>query len=449
MRIVVVGAGLVGSTLANKLSSDGHDVAVIDADAERVRELAERLDVQAIQGNGATAPVLRQAGVEKAELVVATCDGDEANMVVGLLASQLFGTPRVVVRMRDPAHQEAFELIHRNHPGEHVAVNPDAVAVDRIAALLEVPGAVDVVSFMEGRLLVAGFRIGAGSDFVGLRVQDMNLLFADTPTLAVAIHRREDWIIPHGDEEIAVGDLVYFAISREHLHDVLTLVGVPPEMRRGVMIAGAGGIGLELAHRLERLDISTTIVESDEELARAASEQLSRATVILGYLTDRELLEEENIARVSTFVAATPEHEANLVAGLLAKRMGAGRAVVLVDNPALVDLVGQIGIDAIISPRVLMIGLVLEHIRGRRVRSVAQLLEDQIEIVEAEASKGGPLTRASLADLKLPRGVLVAALLRGEMLVVPRGSDRAEPGDRVLFITTTARASKLAAYLSE
>jgi trk system potassium uptake protein TrkA len=439
----------VGQTLAEKLARDGHDVSLIEADSAKVRALSETLDVQLIEGNGATAPILRQAGVEKANLVVAVTDHDEANMVVGLLASFAFNVPRIVVRLRDADHAEGFDLIGQDHPGEHVWVNPDVAAVDRIASLLEVPGAVDVVSFMDGELIVAGFRIGAKSDFVGVRVSDLNLLFAATPTLAVAIHRNDDWIIPHGGEEITIGDLVYFAIAREHLDDVLPLVGAPKDDRRTIMIAGAGPIGLELARRLEAADGRTILIESDAELAQEASEQLNDALVVKGHATDQALLEEEDIDRVSTFVAVTPDHETNLVGGLLAKRLGAGRAVVLVDNPALVDLVGEIGIDAIISPRVLVIGLALQHIRGGRVRTVAQLLEDRIEIVEAEVSKRSRLAKGTLSDIKLPRGVLVAALKRGDRLMVPRGADQVEPGDRVLLISTAENASKLADFLSE
>jgi len=449
MNIAIVGAGRVGQTLAEKLARDGHDVSLIESDAAKVRALSETLDVQLIEGNGATAPILRKAGIEKANLVVAVTDHDEANMVVGLLASFAFNVPRIVVRLRDADHAEGFDLISQDHPGEHVWVNPDVAAVDRIASLLEVPGAVDVVSFMDGDLVVAGFRIGAQSDFVGVRVSDLNLLFAATPTLAVAIHRNDDWIIPHGGEVIAIGDLVYFAIAREHLGDVLPLVGAPKDDRRTIMIAGAGPIGLELARRLEAGDGRTVLIESDEKLAQEASEQLNETLVVMGHATDRALLEEEDIDRVSTFVAVTPDHETNLVGGLLAKRLGAGRAVVLVDNPALVDLVGDIGIDAIISPRVLVIGLALQHIRGGRVRTVAQLLEDRIEIVEAEVGKRSTLAKGTLSDIKLPRGVLVAALKRGDRLLVPRGSDQAEPGDRVLLITTSENASKLADFLSE
>jgi trk system potassium uptake protein TrkA len=407
------------------------------------------LDIRALQGNGATAPDLRRAGVEEANLVVASTNSDEANMIVGMLSAFVFDVPRIVVRLRDAGHAEGFAFIAQDQPAERVCVNPDQAAVDRIAALLEVPGAVDVVSFMEGNLLVAGFRIRASSDFAGMRVSDMNLLFAATPTLAVAIRRRDDWIIPHGGEEIAEGDLVYFAISREQLDDVLSLVGVPKDKRNNVMIAGASPIGLELARRLGQANVPVVLVEENEELAHSASEDLGDTLVIRGLATDPELLEEEGIDQLSTFVAVGDDHELNLVAGLLAKRLGAGRALVLVDNPGLVDLVGQIGIDAIISPRLLVIGLALQHIRGKRVHSVAQLLEDRIEIVEAEVVKGSRLTRGTLSDLKLPRGVLVAAVRRGEKLLVPRGSDHTEPGDRVLIITTTENAPKLGDFLSE
>jgi trk system potassium uptake protein TrkA len=449
MKIVIVGAGLVGTTLAERLSRDGHDVSLVESEPSKARELLAAFDVEVIGGNGSTADVLRRARIDKADVVAATTDSDEANMIVALLASARFGVSRIVVRLHDAGHAEAFSLIQRSHPGDLVCVDPEQAAVERIASLLEVHGAVDVLSFMEGQLVVAGFRITAGSDFVGLRVSDMNLLFAATPTLAVAIHRMDDWIIPDGEEEIRVGDLVYFAIARDRLSDVLTLVGVRKDRRRDVMIAGAGPIGLALARRLESVDAKVVLIEKDEALAREASEALGDAMVIHGLPTDRSLLEEEDISRVASFVAVTGDHETNLVAGLLAKRLGAGRAIVLVDNPALVDLVGQIGIDAIISPRVLAIGLTLESIRGGGVRSVAQLLEDRIEIVEAEAAKRSRLTDGTLSEVKLPRGVLVAALRRGEKLLVPQGSDRVEPGDRALFITTTEKAPKLADFLSE
>jgi trk system potassium uptake protein TrkA len=183
-------------------------------------------------------------------------------------------------------------------------------------------------------------------------------------------------------------------------------------------------------------------------LASPMFEALGSTLVITGQVTDQNLLEEEDIDRVATFVALTPDHEANLVSSLLAKRLGASRAFALVDNPALANLIGEIGIDAVISPRLLAVGLTLQHIRRGRVRSVAALLEDKVEIVEAEAVRDSRLTSDKLAAVGLPRGVLVAAVRRGERLLLPGGEDRVEAGDQVVLITTTEKAATLDAYLS-
>jgi trk system potassium uptake protein TrkA len=448
MNILIVGGGLVGSTLAAKLAHDGHDVTLVETESAKVRDLQTRLDVQLVEGNGATAPVLRRAGVEETDLLVATTDSDEANMTVGLLATGLFHVGRVVVRLRDPGHAEGFQLLSRGRPDSHVRLNPEAAAVDRIFSLLEVPGAVDVVSFLGGRVVLAGFRISPASDFAGLLLSHMQLLFPATPTLVTAIQRDDEWIIPHGDEEIRAGDLIYFSIAREELRDVASLVGAAADDRRHVMIAGASRIGLEVARRLEAAGMETVLIEADAALARRAEEVLERTVVIHGQVTDRTLLEEEDIERVATFVAVTPDHEVNLVSSLLAKRLGAGRAFALVDNPALANLIGDVGIDAVISPRLLAVGLILQHIRRGRVRSVAALLEDKVEAIEAEAVPGSRLTSGPLAAVGLPRGAIVAAALRGDRLLLPRGADRVEPGDRVLVITTTEKAPRLDAFLS-
>lgn len=450
MKIVIVGGGLVGTTLAERLTRDQHDITLVDDDVERARKLSETLDVHVVRGNGAVAGVLRRAGAETADLVIAMSNSDEVNMIVGMLSLQLFDVPRIVVRLQDPGMKECFDFMAKDRTERCVYVNPDQAAADRIAQLLEVPGAMDVVSFMDGQLLVAGFRIGESSDLAGLRVEDMNLvLFAKNPTKAVAIHRMDDWIIPHGNDQIEVDDLVYFAIDREHLEGMLALVDVHHDDRRDLMIAGAGAIGQELVRRLGTGERREVLIEENEAIAKQAAETLPGAIVLHGRVTDQALLEEEDIQNVSTFVAVTPDHETNLVAGFLAKRLGAGRVVALVDNPDLVPLVSQIGIDAIISPRVLVIGLTLEQIRGGRIRSVAQLLEDRIEIVDVEASPRTVLTSGTLSEIKLPSGVLVAALLRDEKLLLPGGSDRIEPGDRVLLITTTENAPKLDDFLAE
>ena len=448
MRIVIIGGGLVGETLAAKLSQD-HDVSLVEHDPTCARALDERLDVQVVQGNGAKAPVLRAAGIEEAELVVATSNSDETNMIVGLLAASLFKVNHIVVRLRDPEHMEGFGLVSREHPFEHVCVDPEAAAVDRIAALLDVPTALDLVEFMDGRVLMAAFKINKDSDFADQPVAFMALAFAGTPAMVAAIDRHGDWMVPHGEEEIRAGDIVYFAILREHLEDVLSLVGGREERRKTVMVAGASRIGIELARRLEgSSDGRVVLIESDPDLARAAADQLDGTLVVNGPVTDRAVLEEEDVDRVATFVAATPDHEINLVAGLLAKRLGAARAIALVDNPALVNLMGDVGVDAMISPRLLAIGETLQHIRGAGVRTVAPLLEDRVEVVEADAVKGSPITKGPISEVGLERGILIAALRRRDELIMPTGDDRVEAGDSLLVITAAEKAHVVAKYLS-
>jgi trk system potassium uptake protein TrkA len=275
----------------------------------------------------------------------------------------------------------------------------------------------------------------------------MRLLFASTPTLVAAIQRNREWVVPGGMEEIRAGDLVYFAVPRPLLWDVLSLVGVQEDTRNRVFIAGATAIGIALARRLHAQNLNVVLMDADPDAAQRAADLLEGVLVIRGRATDRAQLEDEGIENVAAFVAVTPDHEINLVAGLLARRLGAGRAMALVDNPALISLVGDIGIDAIISQRLLTIGLTLQHIRGGHVRSGAALLGDEVEVIEVEAVGGSRLTAGPLKDVKLPAGVLVAALRRGEELLIPQGSDQIQAGDELLIIATSKLAAQFPRYL--
>jgi len=449
MRVIVVGGGLVGSTLAGKLAADGHDVVLVEQRRELIAELDEQLDIQTVRGNGATVPVLLQAGITSCDLLFATTDSDESNMVVALVGSALFQVPRVVARLREEGHEESFRRIAAESEGERLSINPESAAVERILSLMPVPGAVDVVPFFNGRLLVAGFQIRQGSELAGLLLSHLRLLFPATPVLVVAIRRDGTWSVPHGEDEIQVGDLVYFAIDPAELENVLGLLGLGRGVERRVMIAGATRIGLTLARRLEEEGVPVTLVESRRAASEEAAARLDDTLVVHGSPTDRSLLDEEGADRVESFVACTDDHEENVVACLLARRLGAAHTFALVDNPALVGLIGEIGIDAVISPRMLSVSLALQFARRGRVKAVAALMDDSVEVLEVEASASSRLCRSALAELGLPRGALIAAIQRGDRILVPKGPDRIEPGDRVLLITTTGMASRLDSFLEE
>jgi trk system potassium uptake protein TrkA len=447
VQVIVVGGGLVGSSLAEKLSGDGHDVVLVEQNRELVAELNDRLDVQTITGNGATTPVLLEAGIESCDLLLATTDSDEVNMVVALVGSELFHVPKVVARLRDQGHEEGFRRLASSSEGERMFINPDVAAVDRILSLIPVPGAVDVVPFFGGELLVAGFAIRPDSEFAGLMLSHLRLLFPATPMLVVAIRRNGQWTVPHGEDEIQAADLVYFAMDPGELENVLVLLGLRKGVERRVMIAGATRIGIELAKKLESADVPVTLFDGGRPACDRAAAALGSTVVVHGVATDRTLLEEEGAERVESFVACTDDHEENVVACLLARRLGAAHTFALVDNPALAGLIGELGIDAVISPRLLSVGLALQFARKGRITAVAALMEESVEAIEVEATATSRLVRSPLADVGFPKGVLVAAVQRGDRIRVPDGSDRIEAGDRVLLITTTRTAGRLDAFL--
>ncbi|HSN56833.1 MAG TPA: Trk system potassium transporter TrkA [Candidatus Sulfomarinibacteraceae bacterium] len=446
MKVIVVGGGLVGSTLGSRLSADGNDVVLVEQSRALVNELNDEMDVQVIAGNGATVPVLEQAGIADCDLLLATTDSDEVNMVVALVGSEIFHVPRVIARLRDPGHEVGFSQIAGSEVAR-VAINPDLAAVEKILSLMPVPGAVDVVSFFEGKLLIAGFVVRSKSEFDGLLLSHLRLLFPTTPVLVVALRRDGSWRVPHGEDEIRAGDLVYFALDPGELDNVLALLGLRRGVERRVMIAGATRIGIELARRLEASKVPVTLLDARRPEAEAAAAVLDDTVVIHGSPTDRDLLAEEGADRVDGFVACTDDHEENVVACLLARKLGAAHTFALVDNPALASLIADLGIDAVISPRLLSVGLALHFARTGHVKKVAALLDDAVEAFEAETPATSRLVQSELASLGLPRGMLVAAVERGDRIFIPGGADRIEPGDRILLVATAEMASQVDAVL--
>jgi len=267
--------------------------------------------------------------------------------------------------------------------------------------------------------------------------------------LVVAIRRDGLWKVPHGEDEIRAGDLVYFAMDPAQTGNVLAMLGIKHGTERRVMIAGATRIGVSLARRLEReTELAVTILDSRRQECETAAAELDRTLVIHGSPTDRELLLEEGVEGVDGFVACTDDHEENVVACLLAGRLGSAHTFALVDNAALVGLIGEVGIDAVISPRMLAVGLALQFARKGRVRAVAPLMDSTVEAIEVEAEETSRLVSGPLAKLGMPKGTLVAALQRGDQILVPQGSHQIAAGDRVLLVTANENAARLDAFLA-
>ena len=447
MRALIVGGGLVGSTLAARLTQDGHDVVLIEQSSSQISQLSERLDVQVIQGNGGSVADLRRAGITDCDALFACTSSDETNMVVAFVGSAIFGVPRVVARLREPHSENTFESLVETFSGDQVSVNPDRAAVEKILSLLPVPGAVDVSPFLDGRLLIAGFLIKPTSDFAGLLLSHLRLLFPHTPVLVVAMRRGERWWVPRGDDEIQAGDLVYFALDQVEMANVLALLGNQPSREHRVLVAGATRIGMLLAQRLEEQGVPVTLLDHRPAACAAAAGMLQQALVVEGSATSQELLVEEGVDHTLAFVACSEDHQANLVSCLLARRAGAAHTFALVDDRALAPLVGELGIDAVISPRLLTVGLVLQFVRRGSIRAAAALLEAHVEVVEVDLERGSPLLQGALRDLDLPRGVLVAAVGHAGTVTVPQGDARLPEGGRAVLVSSAEHARNLDAFL--
>ena len=437
----------MGSTLAARLARDGHDVVLIEQSATRVGRLSEQLDAQVLSGNGASVETLRRAGIADCQTLFACTASDETNMVVSFVASAIFGVPQVVARLREPDSEHTFQTLVDTFSGDQVSVNPERAAVEKVLSLLPVPGAMDVSPFLDGRLLIAGFRVAPDSDFAGLLISHLRLLFPHTPVLVVAIRRGDHWRVPHGEDEIQAGDLVYFALDRDEMHNVLSLLGNRPTQERRVIVAGASRIGLLLAQRLEDQGVPVTLLDHRPDACISAAEALRHAMVVEGSPTDQQLLEEEGTDHTAAFVACTENHQSNLVSCLLARRLGAAHTFALVDDPALAPMVGELGIDAVISPRLLTVGLALQFFRRGRIRAAAALLEDHVEVVEVDLEAASPLTRGPLRELALPRGVLVAAVGYNGALLLPRGDAQLPVGGRAVLVSSSEHARDLDAFL--
>ena len=433
MSIVIVGAGEVGRNLAMRLSSEGRDVVLVDRDEERLSTISESADVQTVPGNGSSPAVLRDAGIEGASMLVAVTDSDETNIVACLVARAYAPTDcKRIARIRDPAYSEDPRLLGEGLLGIDFHINPEVMTARKIFRLLQIPQATDAIHFAEGRVVVFAVKLPEDSPAVGRKLADLAELYPGRRLLAVAIGRQERIVIPRGDTVLEAGDALYTAALPGDVTDALNGLGIPAEPLRRVLIAGGGRIGMYLARAFEANGVATRLVDRRREVCNDLAERLEKTVVINGDPTDEALLAEENIGEMDAFVAADVDEERNILASLLARRMGAAKVIAVVSKPGYAPLVANIGVDVAISPRTVATSLILQFIRKGRVLQVSALAEERAEAIEFLAAEGSSVEGLPLHATKFPRGAIVAALVRGEEAIIPSGDDQILAGDRVI-----------------
>ncbi len=447
MKVIVCGAGQVGFNIARYLASENADVTVIDVSPELVQRISDSLDVTGLVGFASHPEVLERAGAADADLVIAVTYADEVNMVACQVCHSLFEVPTKIARVRhqsylDPVWSDLFS--HDNMPID-VIISPEIEVARAISRRLSIPGAFDAITLADGRISLIGVHVLEDTPIINTPLRQLTQLFPDLHISIVGIERDGKGWVAGGDSELKPGDDVYFVCDTAHLTRALLTFGHDERQARRVVIFGGGNIGLNLAQIMEREQpqVQLRLIEMSKQRAEVVAQTLKRSVVIHGDALNVEILDECNIATTETVIAVTNDDEVNILASLLAKRHGSKRAVTLVNSASYGQLVGPLGIDTVVSPRGITVSTILQHVRRGRIRSVYSISESLGEIIEAEALETSRLVGTPLRQAKLPEGVIVGAILRGDEVIIPRGDTVIHAGDLVTIFAASSAVKKV------
>ncbi len=415
MKVIILGAGQVGASVAEGLVSEENDITIVDFDGARLAQLQDRLDLRTVVGDAATPSVLRQAGAEDADMVIAVTQSDQANLVACKLAHGVFNVPTRIARLRAQDFLDDPLLLDNDHFAVDFALCPEQVITDYIRRLIEFPEALQVLSFARGRVSLVAVRAYEGGLMVGKQIMEMREhLPPETDARIAAIFRGNQPVFPDGETVIEAGDEVFLLAAAEHIRLVLRQLRRMMRRVERLMIAGGGNIGLRLARSLEK-NYEIKLIEGRKARAEVLAGELDSTLVLLGDATDEELLEQENIAEMDLFLAMTNDDEDNIMAGSLAKRLGCPRVVALVNRRAYAEMIEGGPIDIGISPAQVSIGTLLAYVRQGDVAEVHSLRRgaaEALEIVAHGDRKTSKVVGRRIDEIEWPNGVTVAALVR-------------------------------------
>ncbi|MGR8948584.1 MAG: Trk system potassium transporter TrkA [Gammaproteobacteria bacterium] len=441
MKIIILGAGQVGSSVAANLCNEANDITIIDTNPASLQNLQDRFDLRTIVGHGSYPDVLTQAGAQDADMIIAVTNSDETNMIACQIAYTLFRTPTKIARIRENQYQNHNELFAQEALPIDVLINPEQQVTDHIRRLIEFPGALQVLDFADGRVQLVAARAFYGGPLVGHQLRELPDQLPGVETRVVAIYRRHEAIIPRGDTVIETGDDVFFIAAPKHIRTVMSEFQRLDSPNKRIVIAGGGNIGKRLAMALEnRCQIK--IIENNPDRAQQISEDLTHSYVLLGDAADEDLLIEENIDQTDVFCALTNADEANIISSMLAKRLGAKTVMALINRAAYVDLVQRDIIDIAISPQQATIGSLLAHVRRGDVVKVHSLRRGAAEAIEAIAHgdrNSSQVVDRTIEEIELPPGTTIGAIVRNDKVIMVHHDTRIEAEDHVILIVTNKK----------
>lgn len=447
MKVVICGAGQVGFNIAQYLAAESNDVTVIDQSPELIGKINDQLDVQAFVGHASQPDMLERAGAGEADMLIAVTYADEVNMVACQVAHSLFNVPTKIARIRqqsylDPAWSALFA---RDQLPIDVVISPEIEVARAIERRLAVPGAFDMLPMADDLVRVVGVRCTDETPIVHTPLRQLTSLFPDLAITIVAILRGDKAMVPNSTDQMLPGDEVYFIAASDHVPRAMAVFGYEDEAARRIAIVGGGNIGSTIGRDLEAdgAAVSARIIEFDRDQARKVAEFLPTTNVIHGDALDADILEEANIGSCEAVVAVTNEDETNILASLLAKRQGVKRAITLVNKLDYTSLITTLGIDVVVSPRAITVSKILQHVRRGRIRQVYSLRDGFAEIIEGDALETSPLVGAPLKEARLPKGVIVGAVVKHGRVVIPRANTVIDKDDRVVLLADASAVKKI------
>ncbi|MDT8403651.1 Trk system potassium transporter TrkA [Sulfuriflexus sp.] len=435
MKIIILGAGQVGSSVAENLVSEANDITIVDTDSKRLQTLQDRLDVRTVVGYASHPGVLAQAGAEDADMILAVTNSDETNMIACQVAYTLFHTPTKIARVREVEYLSRPLLFTQEALPVDVLISPEQLVKDYVQRLIEHPGALQVLDFANGRVSLVAVRAYYGGPLVGHELHDLRKHMPKIETRVAAIFRRGRAIIPEGTTVIEADDEVFFIAANKNIRAVMSELRKLDKPCKRVMLAGGGNIGRRLAKSLESR-YQVKLIDHNYDATKRLSEELESTIVLYGDAADEDLLLEENIENTDVFCALTDDDEANILSAMLAKRMGARKVMALINRAAYVDLVQSGTIDIAISPQQATIGSLLAHVRRGDVVAVHSLRRGAAEAIEAIAhgdSHTSKVVGRAIENIKLPRGTTIGAIVRGEEVIIAHHDTVIEEDDHVIL----------------
>ncbi len=436
MKVIICGAGVIGSGIAKYLAREKTDVTIIDASEDLLCDISDSLDIQTLHGSSTHPDVLEKAGAGDAQLIIAVTNQDETNILTCQIAHTLFKVPLKIAYLKEAVYFDSkWNIFGPDRIPIDILISPEREIARTIAQTIGVQGVFDLIPLAERQINVVGVRCGLQCPVAYTPLRQLSNLFPELEITILAILREDQLLIPKPEDEMLPGDDVYFIANQAHVMRAMQAFGHDQKIARNVLILGAGKIGLKLAQELEESSPDTTIklIEINKASATEAAQHLKRSTILCGDVLDTQILIEANVSQTDSVIAVTNDNEVNILASLLAKRNGAGQAITLINNPAYSALVRPLGIDAIISPQDITISSILHHVRQGRIRSIYTLHQGMGELIEAEVIESSPLMGNSIQAINDPNKFIVGAVIRDNQIMMANESLIFRRGDLVIL----------------